>query len=199
MNFGSTSFGYIDTCDQNTCRFGGVCDYDATGIPHCICSYSCPMKDENRENYVCGSDGRLYENECKLQEEACRRQQEIGIESRDKCYGQSILTMCDGSSPLVNPSTGLDYYCGDESGSKSCPVFSYCQRDGSYAKCCQDVAFKVHCNTTTYGCCADGLTPALGLNQAGCPEICNCNKLGSNSLTCDPNSNQCQCKTGVGK
>uniref|UniRef100_T1L3L3 Agrin n=1 Tax=Tetranychus urticae TaxID=32264 RepID=T1L3L3_TETUR len=190
--------GYIDTCDQNTCRFGGVCDYDATGIPHCVCSYSCPVRDESRDEFVCGSDGRLYENECKLQEEACRRQQEVALESRDKCDGQRLLSLCDSSQPLVDPLTGLDYTCGDGPGAKNCPAFSYCQKDGYHAKCCPDVALKVNCNSTTYGCCSDGLISALGWNLAGCPEVCNCNKLGSISSTCDPITNQCQCKVGVG-
>lgn len=42
----ATGGEYIKQCDHNTCRFGGVCDYDDEGVPHCICSYHCPSDNE---------------------------------------------------------------------------------------------------------------------------------------------------------
>ena len=54
------------------------------------------------------------------------------------------------------------------------------------------------CEDTWYGCCPDGKTPAQGPSHAGCPSLCGCNKLGSYSDTCDPETQQCRCRPGVG-
>lgn len=43
---------------------------------------------------------------------------------------------CDGEPPLVNPVTGLDYVCGDDS--RLCPPSSYCHKTASFAKCCRE-------------------------------------------------------------
>ncbi|GIY09295.1 kazal-like domain-containing protein [Caerostris extrusa] len=51
------------------------------GYVHCVCSFHCsPLRDS-----VCGSDGRLYENECRLREESCRLQQNIQIVASENC------------------------------------------------------------------------------------------------------------------
>lgn len=57
----------------------------------------------------------------------------------------------------------------------------------------------VQCEESVYGCCSDGITASLGPGLAGCPDTCNCNKLGSTSSSCDPVTKQCPCKPGVGK
>lgn len=204
----SNGGGYIRTCDRNTCKYGGTCDYDEEGVPTCICSYQCPTSSNagitdslltsEIQEAVCGSDGRLYENECKLQEEACRRQQEIRPQPYRVCE-DSKVTPCGGEPPLTDPITGKDLYCGDGMGSKPCPTGSYCHKNMHFSKCCHDRAsHKKSCNETIYGCCPDQLTPALGAEYAGCPSQCKCNKLGSWTNTCDPITRQCQCRQGVG-
>ncbi|KAM4737420.1 agrin isoform 3-T3 [Anableps anableps] len=55
-----------------------------------------------------------------------------------------------------------------------------------------------HCSLSPYGCCADNVTAALGVGQAGCPSTCQCNVHGSYKGTCDPTTGQCSCKPGVG-
>nr|XP_023685478.1 agrin-like isoform X3 [Paramormyrops kingsleyae] len=55
-----------------------------------------------------------------------------------------------------------------------------------------------HCSQTTYGCCLDNTTAALGVGLAGCPSTCQCNPYGSYGGSCDPTDGQCSCKPGVG-
>ncbi|GIY58962.1 hypothetical protein CDAR_451322 [Caerostris darwini] len=74
---------------------------------------------------------------------------------------------CSGESPLIDPLTNRDYYCGEGIGTKLCPPGSYCHKSSAFAKCCRE-------------------------------SICNCNRLGSFGLTCEPLSKQCFCKPGVG-
>ncbi|VEN44375.1 unnamed protein product, partial [Callosobruchus maculatus] len=62
----------------------------------------------------------------------------------------------------------------------------------------QNFIEKKSCEDSWYGCCPDGKNPAQGPNFAGCPSQCGCNKLGSYSETCDPETQQCKCRPGVG-
>lgn len=191
---GLVAGGYIDTCDHNTCRYGGVCDYDSNGIPTCVCSFNCPPSDPDHES-VCGSDGRLYENECKLQEESCRRQQDIKPQSSRSCE-ETTGKPCDGGPPAIDPLTGKEISCSD--GTAGCPSGNYCHRTVHFAKCCKQLLPQDACDDTTHGCCPDGRTAAQGPGNAGCPSVCKCNRMGSYSQTCDPVTKQCHCKPGVG-
>ncbi|XP_067139294.1 agrin-like isoform X3 [Centruroides vittatus] len=179
-------------CDK-VCQFGGLCDYDSDGLPYCACHFQCPSLREP----ICGSDGRLYDNDCKLREEACRQQHKIILVSLEKC-GDVLTVPCEGEPPLVDPLTGKEYYCGDGPGGKRCPPNSFCHKSANFATCCREIISIENCAETTYGCCPDGKTIAQGLQNAGCPSICNCNRLGSYDQSCDPVTKQCPCKPGVG-
>lgn len=142
---------------------------------------------------VLGSDGRIYENECIFQEEMCNRQQEI--RKMKMLYCEKFRKIpCQGEPPLVNPVTRKEYDCSKS----SCPRDSYCHKDVDFAKCCSEVDFDEDCNDTPFGCCADETTPALGPKGEGCPDVCQCNRLGAYLFKCDPSTRQCYCKPGVG-
>lgn len=55
-----------------------------------------------------------------------------------------------------------------------------------------------NCAESFFGCCPDQITPAASKSYAGCPSVCQCNKVGSIQETCDPITGECQCKPGVG-
>lgn len=148
-----------------------------------------------RNDAVCGSDGRLYDNECKLHEEACRHQQELKVQPYHFCHESKVIP-CDGDPPLHNNLTGKELNCGHEG--KTCPSGSFCHKTPHFAKCCKEKTLVKSCEISIYGCCPDGKTSSQGPNRLGCPSICPCNRLGSSSLACDSSTKQCQCKPGVG-
>lgn len=44
---------------------------------------------------------------------------------------------CNGDPPLVNPSTGTDYDCGNGHFRQDCPTGSYCHQTSQFARCCR--------------------------------------------------------------
>ncbi|XP_055958196.1 agrin [Patella vulgata] len=184
--------GFVSTCDEKTCGFGGSCVQDEDGSSICYCKDNCDAV----RSQVCGSDGKSYGNECQLKYESCRQQKEITVASSDNCDDIGEEEPCDGLPALINPLTGKDYDCQD--GSDRCPSSSYCHRGSFFAKCCPQEQQIKKCSETKYGCCRDGQTSSPGPKGAGCPEYCHCNSLGSYTNNCDPSTRQCTCKPGVG-
>lgn len=181
-------------CDDKLCSFGAICETIGHSY-HCVCRFNC---DAVRSS-VCGSDGNIYTSECQMMETACRKQTDLTVQPIDNCQDVDMVEfeLCDGRQPLINGRTGVQYNCNDE----ACPAGSYCHRpqQSAVARCCPASEEAVRsCELSEFGCCSDGVTAALGHKHAGCPDKCQCNTLGATSLTCDPETQQCRCKKGVG-
>ncbi|XP_076451600.1 agrin-like isoform X2 [Babylonia areolata] len=185
-----------EDCNEEECsRYGGRCALHPDGTFRCSCNFYCVAV----RSPVCGSDGQTYGNECQLRTAMCTKKQEIRILPMDNCDEFDIGNdePCDGAKPLVNEATGQDYNCMPNH--DMCPSGSYCHITQTFAKCCkEDIYSGRTCHDTTFGCCKDGKTVALGPNHAGCPENCHCNPVGSYGSSCDPVTKQCTCKPFVG-
>ncbi|GFY39531.1 hypothetical protein TNIN_73361, partial [Trichonephila inaurata madagascariensis] len=191
LDFGACGFKGAG-CENKRCEYYAVCESDGRGNGKCVCPKACIKV----ESLVCGTDEVTYLNECEMRVEACRKAQYVMVVSKGPCEFREVP--CAGEAPLIDSSTNKEYYCGDGIGSKLCPPGSYCHKSSAFSKCCREVILIKTCSESLYGCCPDGKTSAQGPHSAGCPSVCNCNRLGSYGLTCEPISKQCFCKPGVG-
>ncbi|KAG0728646.1 Agrin [Chionoecetes opilio] len=189
-----------DVCSGMTCEYGSSCTVLRDGLPRCSCKLDCSNVPQSP---VCASDLKMYSNECLMIREGCQRQVELRLRPLELCEDFELIP-CNGDEPLVNPATGRDFYCGKGPDTEICTPGSYCHWTLSFAKCCplhqEENVTEVapSCRQGPYACCPDRKTEALGPSYAGCPSICQCHKLGAHDSVCDPVTNQCRCKPGVG-
>ncbi|XP_026471084.1 agrin-like [Ctenocephalides felis] len=188
-----------DACKDIRCDFSATCELGEDGFPRCVCRFDCENEDFSAEK-ICASDMRLYKSVCEMAKEACNLQQDLRLRPMELCQGAEVKP-CKGDLPIVNPLTGVELNCGNRPFRQDCPSGSYCHQTAAFAKCCRkdDSSLPVkHCSASWFGCCPDGATFATDAEGTGCPSVCNCNKLGSIETGCDPISQQCHCKPGVG-
>ncbi|KAL0132239.1 hypothetical protein PUN28_000198 [Cardiocondyla obscurior] len=193
-----TSTQEREACKDIHCDFEATCELGPDKFPRCSCRFDCASISPENMRPVCGSDLRIYSSLCAMKMEACQRQQELRLRPLDLCQGMETKP-CNGDSPLVD-SEGKEYDCGSGPERKDCPSNSYCHQTPRFARCCKKVhgIQVVKCADSWHGCCPDGKTAARGPDGAGCPSLCGCNRLGSVSDTCNPETGQCECKPGVG-
>jgi coxsackievirus/adenovirus receptor len=63
------------------CAQPEVCQLDEQRNPVCRCGDTCSLEFTP----VCGSDGKTYQNDCSLRQEACRSRKSLRIIYRGKC------------------------------------------------------------------------------------------------------------------
>ncbi|XP_031335468.1 agrin-like isoform X3 [Photinus pyralis] len=189
-----------EECLDIHCDFEATCELGPDNFPRCVCQFNCATSTTSPAQAVCGSDLRTYPSLCAMKMEACQRQEELRLRPLDLCQGMEVKP-CNGDKPLVDLLTGEELDCGNDPNRKDCPSGSYCHQTTRFSRCChkdQSVIQGKGCEDSWHGCCPDGKTPAQGVNFAGCPSLCGCNKLGSYSHICDPDTLQCACRPGVG-
>ncbi|XP_042199559.1 agrin isoform X3 [Callorhinchus milii] len=102
------------------CQFGAICE---TG--KCVCPTECVSSQQ----LVCGTDGNTYENECKLNVQACITQTDIQVAAHGPCKPCGA-TVCLFGSECVN----LQCVCPQCKSLQSSPV---CGSDGiTYPQLC---------------------------------------------------------------
>ncbi|XP_063988632.1 agrin-like isoform X5 [Diachasmimorpha longicaudata] len=194
-----TSTQEREACKDIHCDFEATCELGPDRFPRCSCKFDCNAENEESAMPVCGSDLKIYPSACFMKIEACQRQQELRLRPLDLCQGMEVKP-CSGDPPLTDDE-GKEYDCGSGPDRRDCPSNSYCHQTTRFARCCKKVVQGIQvvkCLDSWHGCCPDGKTAALGPDGAGCPSLCNCNRLGSISDTCNPETGQCECRPGVG-
>jgi hypothetical protein len=168
------------------------------------------MNEKNNSfDPVCGSDGRLYLSECKLQEEACLRQQKIEMVPLNNCLIYRNFSICNGSLPLFDKLTGKFIDCNIRSLLfKECPSFPSSSLDYTcihHMKVISSIKTLLTYKDQDHFCCSkEDVGQSLLLNelstikQQSNEDECDCNKLGSEyPIRCDLKTKQCECKKGV--
>ena len=157
---------------------------------------------------ACGSDGRLYLNDCKLQEEACIRQQKIDLLPLANCLVNRGYSICNGTLPLVDKATGKFLDCNSRS-----LFFKECGSTNHtclhHRKVIPSVTTLLTFKEQDHFCCAKNSIDQQQFSSLNELEVtgkqieqqanrCDCNKLGSElPVKCDEKSKQCECKRGV--
>jgi hypothetical protein len=72
---------FPDPCENVSCPQPELCLLDEQRNPVCRCGDTCSLEFTP----VCGSDGKTYQNECSLRQEACRSKKNLRIIYRGKC------------------------------------------------------------------------------------------------------------------
>ncbi|KAK3740793.1 hypothetical protein QZH41_010082, partial [Actinostola sp. cb2023] len=81
----------VNVCHNYKCTFPphSKCE-SVNGRRRCVCKFLCPQK----QDLVCGSDGKTYDNVCVMKRTSCRRKRRITIASKALCKNPCRLVRC---------------------------------------------------------------------------------------------------------
>uniref|UniRef100_A0A4W3IFF2 Follistatin-like n=1 Tax=Callorhinchus milii TaxID=7868 RepID=A0A4W3IFF2_CALMI len=88
-----------ETCEDVDCGLGKICKLNKHAKPTCICAPDC--SNVTKRVPVCGTDGKIYSDECALLMAKCRGLPELEVQYQGECKKSCTQVLCPGSSMCV--------------------------------------------------------------------------------------------------
>lgn len=133
-----------EACKDIHCDYEATCELGPDNFPRCSCLFDCAAATiKGTAKPVCASDLRIYPSMCAMKLEACQRQEELRLRPLELCQGLEVKP-CNGETPLVDETTGLEFDCGSGPHRKDCPSGSYCHQTTRAARCCKKGIFYLY-------------------------------------------------------
>uniref|UniRef100_UPI00398E511C follistatin-related protein 3 n=1 Tax=Pristiophorus japonicus TaxID=55135 RepID=UPI00398E511C len=87
------------TCEGVDCGPGKICKMNKHNKPTCICAPDC--SNVTKKVPVCGTDGKVYKDECGLLLAKCRGLPELEVQYQGECKKSCTQVLCPGTSMCV--------------------------------------------------------------------------------------------------
>ncbi|XP_028410904.1 uncharacterized protein LOC114533564 isoform X4 [Dendronephthya gigantea] len=169
-----------DACDKKKCTHGAICRV-RNGKAECSCDLSC----SDTLDPVCGSDGKNYENRCKMNETACNEKNIITMLKRGKCVDCSTVKCGFGAQCVVEGGKAkceCNFTCADSNN----PV---CGSDGR--------TYKNKCELQNKQCAGRRNITVIKNEPCGCDDLNSTDAesfTNSSTMQCQDKDNSVQCE-----
>lgn len=90
----------LDPCFLEKCNYFGACLANPDGTTQCTCRKECTPAQKS--GFVCGSDDKIYENECALRKYVCAKKLNVTVKNYGVCCKCCRKTKAKGQINLVD-------------------------------------------------------------------------------------------------